>query len=324
MHKLNELDFTPATNELKEIFFDVKLIPVATSTNGGLFDSEYDKIKAKNYKAIVNADTKTIISIVTNEYKLITNQEALELGKKSFKLLFPSVKPEELIPYKVISPSTKSYCIIDLIHKKVNLHVWKQETWFPFIRIINSYNRTYALTFELGFVRKLCSNGVIFDKETIKVKYSHSERIPINISADISKLKILENEFIDYLTNLKRFYIKREYVFALLCKILDLKFNFKNKKNPFLQSQIERFENLKKLTTEKSNIYMKQEGDNMFAAFNIITDIISHQDLYDNLPHYSIRINSYYHRISNWMRDFVEIAESRDFKMEKYLEGFLS
>lgn len=325
MHKLNELDFSSATNELNEVLYDVKLISVATSTGESLFDGIYDNIKASNYKAVVNTKSKNIICIVTNNYNLITNQQALDMGKKAFKQLFPSIKTEELIPYKVISPKSKSYCFIDLIHKKVNFNVWEQETWLPFIRVINSYNRTYALTFELGFVRKVCSNGVIFDKKTIKVKYSHSEGIPIDISADVSKLKILEADFINHLTNLKRFYIKPEHVFALLCKSLDLKFNFENKNNnPFLQKQIEKYENLKKLTAEKSKMYLKKDGDNVFAAFNVITDIISNQNLYDNLPNYSIRANGYYHKISNWMREFVELAESRDFKMEKYLEDFLN
>jgi hypothetical protein len=184
----------------------------------------------------------------------------------------------------------------------------------------------FALSFELGFVRKLCSNGVIFDKKTVKVKFTHTQSdIPagVDVNVDVSKLKSLENEFITHLHNLKRFHIPKTQVFPMLCKALNLNYNFDDTNKPFGKSDYEKFLNLKETSATLTKEYFEKNGENAFAAFNVITDIVSHQDYYQNLPNYSIRSNGYYQKISSWMRDYTEEAEKRDFSLEKYLSDYL-
>jgi len=169
-------------------------------------------------------------------------------------------------------------------------------------------------------VRKLCSNGIIFDKKTVKVKYAHSKgQIPTEITADISKLKTLEADFISHLLNLKRFYIDPAFVFPVLCKALKLNWNFDSESNQNLQKTLDQYANLKDLSKELTAIYMKKEGQNAYSTLNVITDIVSHQDKYNNLPFFSIRLTEYYHRISEWMREYTTLAETRDFDIKQYL-----
>jgi hypothetical protein len=319
-----KLDYTPATNELQDVLFDVALVNVKTDSKETLFlDKDLNGIKVQGYKALINTKDKEVLCVVSDNYKVFTNKDALELGKKAFSQLYPEVDIGELIVYKVIAPKRKTFCHIDLIHKKVNFNVWKQETWIPFLRITNSYNRMFALSFEIGFVRKLCSNGVIFDKETVKVKYLHTTvGIPAQIKVDTSKLKILEKEFINNLLNLKRFYVHKKDIFPMFCKALELNFNFDNVNNPFNNQQKRNFINLKETALRLAKDYTDQDGENAFSALNVMTDIISHQNQYQNLINYSLRANGYYRKISKWMHQYTEAAEQRDFNLEKYLGDY--
>ena len=50
-------------------------------------------------------------------------------------------------------PQSISSCRIDLIipYSQDNPFADKKDTWTPFIRISNSYNRTLVLKYEIGF-----------------------------------------------------------------------------------------------------------------------------------------------------------------------------
>jgi len=61
-----------------------------------------------NYQAIVNQSDGQIISIVGKNYQLISNEEAFEKGKEILTQLYPFVKPNELIPFKVVAPNSKA------------------------------------------------------------------------------------------------------------------------------------------------------------------------------------------------------------------------
>lgn len=322
---MNSIDFTSSTNELQDVLFDVSLVNIATvSKETSLFpEQNLNGIKVPGYNALINTRDREVLCVVSGNYRLFTNRDALELGKKAFVELFPIVKPEELIVHKVISPKRKTFCHIDLIHRKVDYKVWKQETWLPFLRITNSYNRMFALSYEMGFVRRICSNGFIFDKKTIEVKYHHTtEGIPAKIEVDVSKLKNLENEFIENLLNLKRFFVSREDIFPLFCKALELNFKFDNTKNPFAERQKQAFLNLRETAFRLAKEYTSRDGENAFSALNVMTDIISHQNIYQNLINFSLRANGYSHKISRWMREFTESAEKRDFNLDRYIGDY--
>ena len=316
MSRFKTIDYTSATHKLNEILFDVSAVNLITTD---AFNKDLSNLNVDNYVAIVNENNKQILSVVSKKYHLFTNKQALELGKQAFVQLFPSCKIEELIPFKVIAPSTKTFCHIDLIHKDVNFNAWEQETWLPFVRITNSYNRTFSLAFELGFVRKLCSNGVIFDKQTIKVKFNHTKgSIPVSIVSDVSKLKKLENEFKEHLLNLKRFHINRKMSFAIICKALNL--DWKDHDGDDKQHA---YINFKTKALELTNVYMDIDGECAFAVMNVMTDLVSHQDDYKNIPLFNMRANQYYNRISTWMVDYCKEAEKRDFKVDAYLGQFI-
>lgn len=314
MYVPSTIDFKPQTNNLKDILFEVKLVGLKTSYH----EPELNNVPIKEYRAVVNTANHEILSVVSKNYHLISNQEALNLGKKAFCKLFQHVKEEDVIPYKTITTIRKTHCHIDLIHKDVNFNVWEQDTWLPFLRVTNSYNKTHKLAFELGFVRKLCSNGVIFKKKTVEVKFIHSKGyIPEDIIVNTESLNDAKASFLSGLVNLKRFYVNINHTFPLLYKSLNLGFSTNNlKKNQNLYNQ---YKSLVQSCNSLSNFYFNSEGHNAYAVLNVITDIISHQEKYNNLPYYSFKTNEYYQLISEWILDYTEAAEERDFKNEAYI-----
>ena len=223
-HNSKQIDFKPANKKLEDVLFDVADYHVfAKSTKETtLFNEE---LPAKQYKALVNLNNNQVLSVVSQNYDTISNREALIMGKYIFCKLFPGVREEDLIPYKVIACQSLTTCHIDLIHKEVKFEKWEQDVWLPFVRISNSFNRTAALSFELGFVRKLCSNGFIFQKDIIRLKYSHIKgQIPSVLNIDISGFKKYEADFMKYLNRLSEYRVNVKFVFPLVLKALDLHF----------------------------------------------------------------------------------------------------
>lgn len=275
------------------------------------------------YFALINQSNSKILSVVTKNYHLITNEDAIELGKKTFSELFNIDAPLKV--FKVITSRRKTFCHIDFIHESVNLNVWEQDTWYPFLRVTNSYNKTFALGFELGFVRKLCSNGVIFSKNTVKVKYSHSNDIRnIKVEVNAAKLVKVKNEFMQHMFNLKRFYISKSHFFSLACKALNVRKPQPLTENGNLRRKLKMFESLKEITEGLSISYIGTEGENAYAFFNVITDLVSHQDEYKNLALYDLHPGNCYTKPALWVEDFVKNAEKRDFSIETYIGDYKS
>lgn len=321
----NQIDFTPATHRLKDLMYNVDLVCLRTEGTEGelnLFSINQKKsLEVPGYYAVVDLDGKKVISVVSKNYQLISNSRALEMGKYAFHLLFPDVNIKDLVPYKVIAPTSKASCHIDLIHKEVKFNVWEQETWLPFLRVSNSYNRTQTLAFEIGFVRKLCSNGVLFNKKTVKVKYPHNIGQQITLNVDVEQLRPLEASFKLSCSNLKTVNIDPALLFALVCRILDIKLLLNDNK---ADKQIKVLKEFKDKIKQLTQIYFGSLGHNAYAALSVLTDLISHQDQYKNISGFSLNPNSYYYRAADWVIDFAEKSTNPDFSIAEYLENTIN
>lgn len=132
------------------------------------------------HTAIINRASGQPVGIVSRGYHMVTNAAALELGKRCARELLGAGATAELEVWKVDAPSTGSHCFVDLIHPAHALNLLGSEApaevYVPYLRITNSYNGTRALRFDVGFCRKLCANGVIFETDTIRFWYPHLRR----------------------------------------------------------------------------------------------------------------------------------------------------
>jgi hypothetical protein len=312
----NAIDFTSPSEKMEEILFDVRLQNIYSEFRfpGTLFNLP---VSAANHLAIVNQDNGQILSTVSKNYKLISNKEALEMGKEIFIQLYPKVKIEELIPFKVVYPKTLGSVRIDLIHKDVNFSVWELESWLPYLRTTNSYNRSYALSYEIGFVRKLCSNGVLFQKDTMKLKYLHYNNNRIEVLNDISQIKETSDLFIRQCQGLRNYELPRELMVALVFQILNIKLDLLKDRLDF--KKINYLKNWIELIKMLSKRYFDELGSNAYSAFNVVTDLVSHQEEYKNITGYSFDVRSFYIKPTDWMEAFLQKSATRDFDYEEYL-----
>lgn len=313
----NPIDYKKPTHQLHDVLFDVKLQPLYSNFQIPKTQTNYS-VGSPNYKAVVNQENGQILSVVGSSYRLIPNKVALEMGKELFCQIYPHVKKNDLISYKVVAPESKASAHIDLIHKDVNFNVWKQETWLPFLRVTNSYNRTYALSFEIGFVRKLCSNGMLFNKDTMKIKYVHSKSGKMDLKTDVSAIDQVEGLFKSQCTILREYAIPKEMMFALVCQIMKL--NLKLNDNNQYKRKIKNLQNLFKNVNDLTANYTNNGEVNAYTALNIVTDLVSHQNVYKNLTGFYFNVRSFYARPTDWMEEFTRKIGTNNFNFNEYLK----
>lgn len=314
MENFKKLDFQSSNASLNAVLFDVKLNDIYTDMPH--YVNLYDKNRhyIKDYRALINISDNTVLSVVSKNYHLITNAEALETGKNVFVELFPSVNKNDLVVFKVITSSRKTFCHIDLIHKNVNLKQFEQDTWYPFLRVTNSYNKTFSLAFEIGFVRALCSNGVIFNKKTVRVKFNHTKgKVPVDFKTDVEALRELEASFVSAMFNLQKFFVKRHNFY----RVAEIALNFSDKS---FRNDEELLNNFKKVFNKLTDRYVLQDGENAYALFNVMSDLVSNTPQY--FPGYHLNPNSYYKKLSDWMLDFVKEIEDRSFTFDNYFKKY--
>ncbi len=313
----NPIDFKKTAQNLNEVLFDVELHDVFSNfSKPGAQNSE--QVHAPYHKAIINKENGHIVSIVGKNYRLITNKEALQMGKDLFCRIYPTVKTEELFPYNVITPVSKASAHIDLIHESVNFMVLEQENWLPFLRITNSYNRSCALSFEIGFVRKLCSNGVMYNKRSTKLKYIHTNSTNMTLLSDAKKIDEVKTIFTNQCTWLNKYKLNHKLMFALVCHILKINLNLLD--NQQLNKKLHQLESLYKLVTSLTNLYNFNLGVNGYTVLNVVSDIVSHQNEYKNLPGFYFNVRSFYARPTDWMEEFAGKIEKGNVNMDEYLE----
>lgn len=304
-------------SDISNLLFPVELRPVYVKNPKTNTD-----IKISTSLAVVNTKSNEILGIVSKEYQLITNEEALKLGKQCCMEIFGLNSENDMEIFNVYAPSTNSYCHVDLIHSGYEMNLCdvtsKPEIYLPYVRITNSYNTTRALRFDVGFCRKLCLNGTIFESETIRFRYSHSKHeIGKSIQFEVKKNKLNEliDSFKDSMQRLKEFSVPIEFgklIFSYVFGVLDKK-KYTTKAN-FKESE---YQVLKSYIQNLFNKYYSEFGSNAYALFNVFTDIAS------NPPpnRYFLRdINSMQRITGAWVNNFKQKIEESDFNFDNYIK----
>jgi len=163
---------------LKEVYFPVSLADVYVGTPAHC---------AKRYKAIVPSDsapTSYPLAIVTNRYRLIRNQDAVELGFMAFEYIFGSENSSDLKVFNVLMSKNRGSFLADFTAPALKFPIdvrlgqanrENMEDHVYFIRIVNSYNKTRPVGLEVGICRWICRNGIIFNKQSIHLKQPHTK-----------------------------------------------------------------------------------------------------------------------------------------------------
>lgn len=308
--------------DLSQVDFPVKLDQVY------IRNTKSNRYKeAKGFKAVSGktGQTEKIFSVVSDYYTLIPNIDAERIGRLIFEAYFEKINTDDLVIFNVTFPETKSFCYIDLINKKYSFNLWEKEVYIPYMRITNSYNRSRSLKFEIGFSRKMCDNGVIFEKNVIDfnfIHYRNKQEIilkKIKSSGKYEKLKRLEKEFTDYMKNLNEIKIEKRFYTPLTAKIFNMKFNIDSDSEKIKlreKKRMKKFTDLCAIITDK---YYNDLGSNAYSVFNLATELANNRDFVK-----SYRYNDYQTMAGKWLREFANkrINNPDDFSIEDYIKDY--
>ena len=261
--------------------------------------------------------------MVNKEYKLITNERAVELGKRCLTELFGANEVANIKIFQVDAPSTASYCHIDLVHANYVMNLWGEElqsdVYIPYIRVTNSYNTSRALRFDVGFCREVCFNGVIFGAQTVRFKFSHvSNEFENGISFKDGNVKVQElfDRFAEYARRLRNYRILKEDCLRLIVSLFKIKYesdiDFGDKKEDYWE-----YQGLLHVMTERLEKYINETGENAFSLFNAITDLASNP--IERNRYFRRDMNSLQRLAGNWLNAFQNEIKKQDFNIANYL-----
>jgi hypothetical protein len=300
----------------KDWFFPIDEAPVlATVTRNGVSRD----VPVPRKKALVATDTGHIVGIVGAGYKLFTNQEAVNLCCKFCLEAFPDTKAAEWTFVEGHGPDTRSWAAMDIHHRSHAMNLMgieggPSETYTPFVRITNSYNGSRALRIDVGFVRKHCGNGVIFEQKaaTLTVPHTRQGIHSLKVARPFAGMAKFREEFGKTLAAVRAVAISAEEARQLVRLVIGWP---ELPENPKLWEQIEQSKLDADLETRLAR-YFHELGDNAYAAFNTMTDLASHPP---QSPRFRRDLPSLERRAGAWLRDFNAAAARPGFTVTGHL-----
>jgi len=266
--------------------------------------------------------TGRVLGVVSRGYRLVSNREALAWARQCCTKAFPETKASEWIVDASDAPCSGGHCFIDLRHNSTILDFSlvhpddRPDVFGPFIRVTNSYNGLRALTFDIGFFRKVCKNGLISPRSIIRFQFTHSRRdIPAEIYFEIdqNKLSAWKNDFNQYIGGLRQCSVPFESFQPLLQGVLCIDQPKNIQRDSLLAAA---WENLSFHVRNLCKKYAEEIGENAYAVFNAITDFASHPPA--NRCVHRER-HSFQKLAGEWLSEFHGICSNKDFKLDHYL-----
>ena len=310
----------PRLTKLDDILFPVEEHPVFV---GFMEKGGERRLAVPEKKAIVNRNNRRVLGIVSRDYRLVSNAEALDMAQLCCRTVFPETKPGEWEAKAVDAPSTAGYCQIDLVHNTTALDFafvspnQRPEAYGPFIRVTNSFNGLRALGFDIGYFRKVCKNGLIVPATIISFKFTHMRRDigeTIQFLIDQERLSDFKKAFTNSLAGLRGCSVPRPLFEPLLCSVLQLRQPRSIKPE---SRAVDDWQRLGAHISEMSTRYSDELGENAYAAFNAITEFASQ-------PPTNRCVRRDRHSLQrlagSWLTSFNEICRKPGFSIPNYLE----
>ncbi len=306
---------------LEDVLFPVKKVPLFADIGG---KGATKPLAVPDKKAIVNTRTNRVVGVVGRDYRLVDNRQALDWAYRCAATVFPHTKPDEWELHKVDAPESGGHCYIDLKHARTALDFsffpkgGAKDVFGPFVRVANSYNGQRALSFNVGYFRKVCSNGLILPRSVIRFSYPHSrkeikEEVTFLVAGD--SLKELKNSLLESLETLRACGVPRADILPLFQKVLLLRAPEAKEGNAPLLAE---WEALKQHAEELCDRACREFGENAYALFNAVTEFASHP-----LQNRCVRRERHaLQRLAgDWTTRFVQECRKADFTVKEYLGG---
>ena len=212
------------TNDpIESWLFDVRRAPLFAVYPGK--DGKPMQIPVWRRDALIAADTGEVVGIVGNGYKLLTNQDALSLCRTFCRAAFPDTGDSDWIFSAAYGPRSRSRVSMDLYHRSISINFagGASEAFTPFARIVNSFDTSRAVRLEVGFIRAICSNGMIFHEATNQITAAHTvEDIrALKEKRPFDGMKTLTRQFEDTLSDFRAVPVTPEEGMEITRRVMD-------------------------------------------------------------------------------------------------------
>ena len=300
--------------DLEQAFFPVVEKPIDVH----VFMGQPKRIPG--YKALVEQETGRVISVVSSKYRLLLNRTAYNLADIIIQAVFEGKRLRDFECFNILMPKTKGSCRIDLIipNDFNKLFGDENESWIPFVRISNSYNKRMTLKYEIGFCRWICMNGVIFGQLGITFSINHTELTIEYIDMLIEKAKkemgsivSLWSEFEKKMNALKEISLPVSACLPIYCKAFDI-----NIKEKLTEDQKEILRSKAKQIIDAGKEYFKELGNNGYAMMNVLSDFASFPQWSSSPNNF---VDGYQRTVGRWIDDFLAASKKDDFSLSKYI-----
>lgn len=310
-------------SNLDDILFPVEEHPLFAWVKK---DTGTVSVPVPHKKAIVNSNTYQVLGIVSDDYRLVSNREALDWAKQCCRTVFPETKDVEWEVKMIDAPMTRGHCYIDMMHNSTALDFnfvspnERPDVFGPFIRVTNSYNSMRALSFDIGFYRKVCTNGMILPESVITFRFVHSKKEiheKINFVVDQRRLIELKRIFNEFMCVLRDCRVPRPSFETFVFGVLQIHKPKNMKPNSRLECDWKQLKQDQRVLCDR---YCNELGENAYAVFNAITEFATHPPQYRCI--YRDR-HSFQRLAGAWLNQFSMECRKKDFSLCDYLANLV-
>ena len=305
-----------AEEGLAAIMFPVDKVNVFAETEPG----RRDRIAGK--KAIVNIDTRAVLSVVGRHYGLLENRRALELARKCCIAAFPNTAPAGWYVDDIEAPVTGGHCRIDLRYDgDIVAYDWSfsetvQDRYHPFLRVTNSYNTSRVFSIHFGFTRIWCMNSVI-PEASVRVSLAHIRDIESRIEKEITEAKFQRaaSRFERYVKALGDVAIPKDRFRPIIQSVLEI-----HEPKGMPDDRRESWRILERIIDTTIDRYT-HSGETAYALLNAITDLATRPPSKQQVGYSFIRRERHSLQLlaGRWVADFGRSLRRPGFDLEGYL-----
>jgi hypothetical protein len=304
---------------IADLLFEVDQVPVEAVIG---INGHTHRVLIPGKKALINQTSGRILGVVSRDYRVVTNQEAVGLAREACGIAFPGISPLEWEAKRASAPLSLSFAHIDLMHRTHVLNYWdneikKDDPFTPFLRVTNSFNGARSLRFDIGFMRKHCSNGVIFEEEVATIRASHSAEALAQLKIEIKShsLPKMWEGFSQFLNRIRSIKMDTAQSTLALNTVLHLP-------DPKPDDKPARVEGLKDLSTDfthRLSRYRTELGPNAYAVFNTLTDIAARPP--EN-PLFQKSRDTLEKRSGRWLKELAQQSPTTGFDLNAWLPAW--
>lgn len=177
---------------IESTLFPVKEYPAnyAFNQEAGISDVNQNT----GYKFIVREDTGRVLSCMTDEYQVVTNQQIVDVAS-------PILAKHKAVLKEAVSLSDGQKTIWKWIIPDKKIKIAKNDELNPEIIIKNSYDGSLQVNILAGAFRLVCSNGLVIGLTLDKKSFKHNvnninlDNIDAQIEKTIEKTYNLADDF---------------------------------------------------------------------------------------------------------------------------------